>query len=86
MSAPSPLLGFSNYVWQMRAFNVFLYVLRFINTITKANFATSFRLMKRNVFMLVEDRASDFDFYKYGNYLKYEVFFSLIIRKHQNYK
>ena len=29
--------------------------------------------MKLNVFNLIEDKASDFEFYKYNDYFKYDV-------------
>lgn len=48
-------IGFQNKTWKHHGFNVFIYVMRFIGHITKANFATSFRLMRRNVFNLIED-------------------------------
>lgn len=48
-------------------------ILKFISFITKSNFATSFRLINRNVFEIIGDKAAYFRFYLFNDYFKYEV-------------
>lgn len=47
--------------------------LRFISFITKSNFATSFKLITRNVFDIIGDCSTDFQYYLMKNFFKYEV-------------
>lgn len=53
-------------------------ILRFISFITKSNFATSFRLVNRNVFEIIGDKAAYFRYYLFNDYFKYEVLIYLI--------
>lgn len=47
--------------------------LRFISFITKSNFATSFKLINKNVFEIIGDASADFSYYLLRNFFKYEV-------------
>lgn len=68
--------GFSNKAWRNKALEILMIILRFISLITKENFATSFRLVNRNVFQIIGDKASNFRYYLFNNHFKYEVFFN----------
>lgn len=52
-------------------------ILKFISFITKSNFATSFRLINRNVFEIIGDKAAYFRFYLFNDYFKYEVYINI---------
>jgi hypothetical protein len=67
------LKGFSNIVWRTRAFGILLKVLKFINYITKSTFTTGFQHLTPGVFSIIGDKTADFNYYKFNNYLKYEV-------------
>ena len=49
-------------------------VLRFISFITKANFATSFKLITRQVFEIIGDKSANFGYYFFNDFFKYEVY------------
>lgn len=52
--------GFSNKIWSSKALEILMITLRFISFITKSNFATSFKLITRNVFDIIGDCSTDF--------------------------
>lgn len=56
-------IGFSNKIWKTKALEILMITLRFISFITKSNFATSFKLIKKNVFDIIGDVSADFEFY-----------------------
>ncbi|CAD8076502.1 unnamed protein product [Paramecium sonneborni] len=64
--------GFSNKAWKKYPLEILMIILRFISFITKSNFATSFRLINRNVFEIVGDKAAYFRYYLFNDYFKYE--------------
>ncbi|CAD8197192.1 unnamed protein product [Paramecium octaurelia] len=64
--------GFSNKIWKTKALEILMITLRFISFITKSNFATSFKLIKKNVFDIIGDVSADFEFYQLRNFFKYE--------------
>lgn len=66
-------IGFSNKIWKKKALEILMITLRFISFITKSNFATSFKLIKKNVFDIIGDVSADFEFYQLRNFFKYEV-------------
>lgn len=66
-------IGFSNKIWKTKALEILMITLRFISFITKSNFATSFKLIKKNVFDIIGDVSADFEFYQLRNFFKYEV-------------
>lgn len=70
-----PIEGFSNEVWKYYALEIMMLILRFISFITKANFATSFRLVTKRVFDIIDDKAAYFKMYYFQNVFKYEVNF-----------
>ena len=49
-----------------------LIILRFINLITRSNFASSFKLMKHHTFRIINDAASSYSYYKYNGFFKYD--------------
>ena len=65
--------GFSNKIWRTKALEILMITLRFISFITKSNFATSFKLINKNVFEIIGDVSSDFSYYLLKNFFKYEV-------------
>ena len=65
--------GFSNTIWRTKALEILMITLRFISFITKSNFATSFKLINKNVFEIIGDVSTDFSFYLLRNFFKYEV-------------
>ncbi|CAD8053452.1 unnamed protein product [Paramecium primaurelia] len=64
--------GFSNKIWRTKALEILMITLRFISFITKSNFATSFKLINKNVFEIIGDVSSDFSYYLLKNFFKYE--------------
>ncbi|CAD8054277.1 unnamed protein product [Paramecium sonneborni] len=64
--------GFSNQAWKKYPLEILMIILRFISFITKSNFATSFRLVNRNVFEIIGDKAAYFRYYLFNDYFKYE--------------
>lgn len=67
-------IGFSNLIWKKKALEILMITLRFISFITKSNFATSFKLIKKNVFDIIGDVSAEFEFYQQRNFFKYEVY------------
>ncbi|CAD8197311.1 unnamed protein product [Paramecium octaurelia] len=64
--------GFSNKIWRTKALEILMITLRFISFITKSNFATSFKLINKNVFEIIGDVSADFTYYLLKNFFKYE--------------
>ncbi|CAD8137902.1 unnamed protein product [Paramecium pentaurelia] len=64
--------GFSNQAWKNYPLEILMIILRFISFITKSNFATSFRLINRNVFDIIGDKSAYFRYYLFNDYFKYE--------------
>ncbi|CAD8047017.1 unnamed protein product [Paramecium sonneborni] len=64
--------GFSNQAWKQYPLEILMIILRFISFITKSNFATSFRLINRNVFEIIGDKSAYFRYYLFNDYFKYE--------------
>ncbi|CAD8107337.1 unnamed protein product [Paramecium sonneborni] len=64
--------GFSNKIWKTKALEILMITLRFISFITKSNFATSFKLINKNVFEIIGDVSADFSYYLLRNFFKYE--------------
>ncbi|CAD8046163.1 unnamed protein product [Paramecium sonneborni] len=64
--------GFSNQAWKNYPLEILMIILRFISFITKSNFATSFRLINRNVFEIIGDKSAYFRYYLFNDYFKYE--------------
>ncbi|CAK87067.1 unnamed protein product (macronuclear) [Paramecium tetraurelia] len=64
--------GFSNKIWKAKALEILMLTLRFISFITKSNFATSFKLINKNVFEIIGDVSADFSYYLLKNFFKYE--------------
>ncbi|CAK88798.1 unnamed protein product (macronuclear) [Paramecium tetraurelia] len=65
-------VGFSNKIWRTKALEILMITLRFISFITKSNFATSFKLINKNVFEIIGDVSADFTYYLLKNFFKYE--------------
>ncbi|CAD8086164.1 unnamed protein product [Paramecium primaurelia] len=64
--------GFTNKIWRAKALEILMITLRFISFITKSNFATSFKLINKNVFEIIGDVSADFSYYLLKNFFKYE--------------
>ena len=65
-------MGFSSKTWKRKGFKILLIILRFINLITRSNFASSFKLMKIHTFKIINDAASSYSYYKYNGFFKYD--------------
>ncbi|CAD8072161.1 unnamed protein product [Paramecium sonneborni] len=65
------LVSFQNRIWKEKALLVLIQVLRFISLITRSPFASKFSLLDGNMFRIIGDKASDFNYYLLHDYFKY---------------